>query len=64
MASDKQDFTQQAQRRRGGLVGEYLGFLKTSKKLYLIPIIVFLLLIGLIIVLSGSVAAPLIYTLF
>ncbi|MBP5436294.1 hypothetical protein J6Z39_10835 [bacterium] len=41
------------------------GFLKTRKKFWLLPLIVILLLLGLLIVLSGSSAiAPFIYTIF
>ena len=40
-------------------------FLKVRKKWWLTPIVLFLLLIGLLIVLSqGSALAPFIYTLF
>ena len=40
-------------------------FLKVRKKWWLTPIVLFLLLIGLVIVLSqGSALAPFIYTLF
>jgi hypothetical protein len=40
-------------------------FLKVRKKWWLAPIVLFLLLIGLVIVLSqGSALAPFIYTLF
>jgi len=41
------------------------GFLKVRKKFWLLPIILFLLLFGALIVLtSGSAIAPFIYTLF
>ncbi|MBO4441002.1 hypothetical protein J5834_02695 [bacterium] len=41
------------------------GFLKVRKKFWLLPLIVILLLLGLLIVLSGSSAiAPFIYTIF
>jgi len=41
------------------------GFLKVRKKFWLLPIILFLLLFGVLIVLtSGSAIAPFIYTLF
>ena len=41
------------------------GFLKVRKKYWLLPIIIFLLLFGVLIVLtSGSAVAPFIYTLF
>jgi hypothetical protein len=41
------------------------GFLKVRKKFWLLPIILFLLIFGVLIVLtSGSAIAPFIYTLF
>ncbi|MBS4030259.1 MAG: hypothetical protein KGZ63_02410 [Clostridiales bacterium] len=47
------------------IVRELWGFLKERKKLWLLPSIVLLLLLGLVIVLtSGSALAPFIYTIF
>ena len=43
---------------------EYLRFLSRNKKYWLIPIIAVLLLIGLLVMLGGSVAGAFIYTLF
>jgi hypothetical protein len=41
------------------------GFLKTRKKFWLLPLIVFLLLLGALVVLSsGTALAPFIYTIF
>jgi hypothetical protein len=41
------------------------GFMKVRKKFWLLPIVVFLVLFGVLIVLtSGSALAPFIYTLF
>ena len=48
----------------GGLVSEFIEFLKCTKKWWLLPIVAILLLLGLFIVLSGTAAAPFIYTLF
>jgi hypothetical protein len=46
------------------LVREFWGFLRANKKWWLLPIIVCLLLMGALILLSGTAAAPFIYTLF
>jgi len=47
------------------LLKEFWQFLKTRKKWWLTPIIIFLFLLGLLVVLSsGSVIAPFIYTLY
>ena len=59
-----QDLEQQASQSQRGIVGEFVDFLKHSKKWWLTPIIVVLLLVGLLVVLSGTGAAPFIYTLF
>jgi hypothetical protein len=49
----------------GEFVRELWGFLRERKKFWLLPILLFLLLIGALLVLSqGSVVAPFIYTLF
>jgi hypothetical protein len=41
------------------------GFMRVRKKFWLLPIVVFLVLFGVLIVLtSGSALAPFIYTLF
>lgn len=46
------------------LVGEFWQFLSANKKWWLAPIVVMLLLLGLLLALSGTAAAPFIYTLF
>jgi hypothetical protein len=52
-------------RERLGIIGEFLAFLRYRKRLWLAPLIVILLLLGLFIVfLEGSALAPFIYTLF
>jgi len=44
---------------------EMFSFLKQRKKLWMAPLILFLILIGgLLIIAQGSVVAPFIYTLF
>ena len=62
--STPSNFEQQANQAELGIVAEFVDFLKHSKKWWLTPIIVVLLLIGGLILLSGSVAAPFIYSLF
>ena len=58
------DFKEAAKEDRPGLVSEFLHFLKTSKKWWLLPIIVVLVGFGVLVFLSGTAAAPFIYTLF
>jgi hypothetical protein len=44
---------------------EFLDFLKIRKKYWLLPILIFLVLFGALIVLSqGTAVAPFIYTIF
>jgi len=49
---------------RTSMAAEFWHFLKHSKKWWLAPIVVVLLLFGVLMILSGSAAAPFIYTLF
>ncbi len=47
------------------IIGEYVTFLRTHKKWWLLPIVLILLLLGVIIVLAqGSPVALFIYSLF
>ena len=57
-------FASQAERAQPGLIVELWEFLRHNKKWWLTPIILVLLVIGGLIFLSGTVAAPFIYTLF
>ena len=57
-------FQEAADEAQPGLVAEFIEFLVESKKWWLIPIVVVLLLVGLLVFLSSSVAAPFIYPLF
>jgi len=57
-------FAEAAKEEQPGLVREFFEFLIESKAWWLTPIIIVLLLVGLLVVLSGSVAAPFIYPLF
>ncbi|MND05143.1 hypothetical protein D3C83_257570 [compost metagenome] len=58
------DFKEAANQRPSGLASEFLYFLKTSKKWWLLPIIIVIAGFGLLVFLSGTAAAPFIYTLF
>ena len=58
------DFARQAEAESTGIVREFIDFLKNNKKWWLIPIIVVLLLVTALVILSGTAAAPFIYTLF
>lgn len=59
-----QDFSELAEMESPGLLREFWEFLCFNKKWWLAPIIVILLLMGALLVLSGTGAAPFIYALF
>ncbi len=58
------DFERAAKEERKSFLREYIDFLGTSKKYWMIPLVIVLLALALIIVLGGTAAAPFIYTLF
>jgi len=63
--SEKDDeFLARASGKQTGLAAEFFGFLKANKKWWLAPIIISILLLGLLVFLGGTAAAPFIYTLF
>jgi hypothetical protein len=65
-AEDKvEKFDQIAKTERpGNVMGEFWFFLHQNKKWWLLPIVVMLLAFGVLVMLSGTAAAPFIYTLF
>jgi hypothetical protein len=59
------DFEKTAQAEtETSLLGELWSFLRQNKKWWLLPLVLTLLLLGLLTLLSGTAAAPFIYTLF
>jgi hypothetical protein len=50
--------------QRTDIVSEFWHFLSQSKKWWLAPIVAILLAFGVLVFLSGTAAAPFIYTLF
>ncbi len=57
-------FEQEATRSRSNLIRELVDFLSHNKKWWMTPIILVLLLLGVFVLLGGTIAAPFIYTLF
>lgn len=47
-----------------GFWADYWDFLKTSRKWWMLPLLAMFLLLGVILVLANTAAAPFIYTLF
>ena len=67
MSRDSQNvtnFERESQTRRPSLVGEFWDFLKHNKKWWLLPILIVMALVAALVMLSGTAAAPFIYTLF
>ena len=62
---EEKDFAAEAASdERSSLVGEFVEFLGANKKWWLAPIIISVMLLGALVLLGGTAAAPFIYTLF
>jgi len=57
-------FEEQAAKAGSGFFTEFWVFLKENKKWWLLPILLAFLLMGVLLLASGTGAAPFIYTLF
>ena len=62
--NDKQEFLRAAEQAQPGVLRESWQWLRHNKKWWLTPILIGLLLVGGLVVLSGTAVAPFIYTLF
>jgi hypothetical protein len=58
------NFSKDAEQQSPGLLLEVWDLLRYNKKWWLMPIMLAVLLAGLFVVLSGTVFAPFIYTMF
>lgn len=58
------EFERQASEASVGTMRELYDFMRHNKKWWLIPVIVMLVLVGVLVVLSGTALAPFVYTLF
>ena len=61
---ESNEFQKLAGQARTGLIAEFWEFLKHNKKWWLLPILFVILVFGALVLLSGTAAAPFIYTLF
>ena len=61
---DANDFASHAELTSPGVLRESLDFLRHSKKWWLAPIILALLVVGAIVLVGGTAVAPFIYALF
>lgn len=62
--SRREEFEQAARLAGGNLLSDFWGFLKESKKWWLLPLLVALALLGALVLLGGTGVAPFIYSLF
>lgn len=60
----EEDFTEQAGAPQRGFLAELWDFLRHNKKWWLTPVIVTLIVVGILVILGSTAAAPFIYTLF
>lgn len=60
----KNEFEQLGEQPPLSLVGEFLWFIREYKAWWMIPILVVMGLLGVLVMLSSTGAAPFIYTLF
>jgi hypothetical protein len=58
------DFEKASQEKQGNLLSEFMGFLKQTKKFWLLPLVLVMLALAALLILSSTAAAPFIYTLF
>ena len=61
---DGDDFARQAQASASGFFGEFWYFVRHNRRWWLTPVLLLLLVLGILVVLGGTGAAPFIYTLF
>ena len=61
---DSDDFVRRAATRSGGGPLELLTFLRDNRKWWLMPVVLAVLMMGVLVLLGGTGAAPFIYTLF
>lgn len=58
------EFEKASKNTETGFISELFGFLKTNKRWWMTPIVICLLLLGILLVLGSTGAAPFIYSLF
>lgn len=62
--SQADEFARAGAEHRDSLFADYLHFLKRTRKWWLVPLIVILLVFGVLFVLASTGIAPFVYTLF
>lgn len=64
MAERKDAIARLAREPRRGLLREFWSFVKHNKKWWLVPVLIVILILGALVLIGGTGAAPFIYTLF
>lgn len=64
MNQTNEAFKQAASEKREHLISELIGFMHENQKWWLMPILIAFLLVGVLVMLTATPAAPFIYTLF
>lgn len=64
MATENKSQFEKVAKENKSILGEFIDYLKANGKWWLLPIITTLVLIGVLLLLSTTAAAPFIYTLF
>ena len=62
--TDGNEFAKATRESERGLLAEIVYLVRRQKKWWLVPFLIALLVLGLLVVLAGTGAAPFIYTLF
>jgi hypothetical protein len=62
--SGPDEFARRVETAQPGALREFWALLRHNRDLWLTPVILLLLLLGALVILAGTSAAPLIYTLF
>lgn len=62
--TEQNDFERIGEQKQPSLVGEFVSFIWENKAWWMIPILLVFGLIGILVLLSSTGAAPFIYTLF
>lgn len=60
----EQKFEEIASSGRKGVAGEFVDYLRHSKKWWMLPILIVMGGVGILVLLAGTPVAPFIYTLF
>ena len=62
--SNEQSFLEASEAGSGGLISEFIGFMKENAKWWLLPFLIVFGILGAALILGSTGAAPFIYTMF